>query len=155
MHLLWDPRTWLILIQPPSRQDRHRRLEFASTQQPSLLSPLANPFRKDCVGASAVTMQAISLPLSLMQHVTLELVSYMAIGTCWDRWGRLYTYRRRRRLALCCLRTSRPSASSAMRKRWRAFCNNRPSSSSVAAAAASWPSSVWRRPSNEFGNFIY
>ena len=115
MHLLWDPRTLLILIQPtplsvvrlspsPSRQDRHRRLEFASTQQPSLLlscKPLSQRLRWGVSSNNAGNLPPSSLPPSYAacnaRPLARSSLSYMAIGSCWDRWGRLYSCRRRSR----------------------------------------------------------
>ena len=100
MHLLWDPRTLLILIQPtpsssvrlPPHHAKTAIVAWNSHQHNNPLSlslspTLANPFRKDCVGASAVTMQAISLlppSLPLMQHVTLALsLSLARLSRIW------------------------------------------------------------------------
>ena len=80
-----------------------------------------------------------------MQHVALAR-SYMAIGSCWDRWGRLYTCRRR--CLTLCLRASRLHRRQCERG-GELFAIIVPSSSPSSS------SSVSRRPSNEFGNFIY
>ena len=78
-HFAYSHPTHPVVVRLPPHHAKTAIVAWNSHQHnnPLSLSPtLANPFRKDCVGASAVTMQAISLlppSLSLMQHVTLVL----------------------------------------------------------------------------------
>ena len=115
--------------------------------------PLSQRLRWGVSSNNAGNLPPSSLPL--MQHVTLASLSYMAIGSCWDRWGRLYSCRRRSR------RThSLPTCESPVARRLhRRQCERGGELFAIIVPPppppSSPPSSVSWRPSNEFGNFIY
>lgn len=150
----------------PSRQDRHRRLEFASTQQPSLSpspsyprKPLSQRLRWGVSSNNAGNLPPSSLPPSYAacnaRPLSRSSLSYMAIGSCWDRWGRLYSCRRRSIAAALthCLRASRPSPVARLHRRQ---CERGGELFAIIVPPPpSPPSTVSWRPSNEFGNFIY